>query len=338
MSRFLPPCPTATVAGLAAGVLGLAGLAGCGSGEEGATGAAATASASAGRPTAGATASGLGRRNVQAAIYPLAFATERVGGNRVQVGNLTAPGAEPHDLELSPSQVAALGEADLVVYLEGFQPAVDEAVEQAGPAALEVSGVVPLRKEYEEGEEHPEGEGGDEAAHGHGAGDPHVWLDPIRYAEVARAGEARLSAIDSEGAVTYRTNAERLAQQLEVLDGEFRSGLASCERRQFVTSHDAFGYLAARYDLEQVAIAGLSPDEEPSPAKVAEVEELVRERGITTVFYETLVSPELARSIAGDTGARATVLDPVEGVSEGSDYFSVMRANLQALRAANGCR
>ena len=290
---------------------GLLGLVGCGSGD-------------AGTPAGGSA-------DVLAAFYPLAYAAERVGGDRVQVGNLTAPGAEPHDVELSPSQVAALGEADLVVYLEGFQPAVDEAVEQGRPPALQVSEAVPLVAE-----EHTEAEGGGEHDH---EGDPHVWLDPIRYAEVARAIEARLSSADPEGAKSYRANTERLVLQLQDLDREFRSGLGRCERRQFVTSHDAFGHLAARYGLEQIAIAGLSPDEEPSPAKVAEIEERVREQGITTVFYETLVSPELARSIAADTGARAAVLDPLEGApQDGGDYFSGMRANLAALRTANGCR
>lgn len=258
------------------------------------------------------------RPDIVTAFYPLQFVASRVGGDRVAVGNLTEPGAEPHDLELTPKQVGELGEADLVVYIEGFQPAVDEGVEQnaADGKALEVSSVVPKQGE-----------------------DPHIWLDPTKLATVATAVGDRLARIDPGDADTYRADAERLAAELAALDGEYRSGLANCRYQTFVTSHEAFGYLARRYGLEQVPIAGLSPEAEPSPQQVAAVQKLVRAEGITTAFFETLVSPKLAETIARDTGADTAVLDPIEGIENGSsaDYFSVMRANLEALRKALSC-
>ena len=164
--------------------------------------------------------------------------------------------------------------------------------------------------------------------------DPHVWLDPVRYAAMTRAIGAELGATES---------AERLARKLELLDAEFRRGLAHCPRREIVTSHAAFGYLAARYGLEQVPLEGLSPEAEPSARGIADLVDLVRTSGVTTVFFETLVSPRLAQTVAREAGVETAVLNPLEGLTDdeaaaGEDYFSVMRANLAALRKALGCR
>jgi zinc transport system substrate-binding protein len=284
----------------------------------------------------GSSGSGAGQRGplrIVAAFYPFQFVAERVGGVGVEVTSLTAPGAEPHDLELTPRQVANIASADLVIYERTFQPAVDEAVAQAGRDprnVFETSTVVPL-------EDHGESAEGP-AAH---ALDPHVWLDPIRLSTIVGAVADRLAAMDPAHATDYRTHAGDLQAQLRDLDATFYTGLANCRRTEFITTHAAFGYLAERYGLSQIGISGLSPDAEPSPARIGEVQREARARGITTIFYETLVSPAVARSIAGDLKLRVDVLDPIEGVvatSRGSDYLSIMAANLTALRKANGCR
>lgn len=275
-----------------------------------------------------------GRVTIVAAFYPFQFLAERVAGEDGSVVNLTQPGAEPHDLELTPQQVGSLSGADLVVYERGFQPAVDEAVEQSGQAeVMDVASVVPLADLGTETE--------DESDRGHAHLDPHVWLDPQQMVTLARALADRLAALDPDHREAYAANSARLTSDLTALDREFASGLDSCQRTHFVTQHAAFGYLARRYGLTQISISGLSPDTEPSPARIAAVQREARRVGATTIFYETLVSPSVAKSIAGDLKLRTDVLDPVEGItpqSKGQDYLAVMRANLTALSAAGGCR
>ena len=282
-------------------------------------------------PTAPTGSSDPGALNVATGFYPYEFVTARVGGDAVEVTNLTEPGAEPHDLELSPRQVAAVSEADLVVYSAGFQPAVDEAVEQqAGDRALYVLSVVELRDTAEDSEE-------GHAQEGHAEGDPHVWLDPVRLSAIATEVAERLAEVDGANAEDHRARAAELTAELTALDEELRAGLASCERRSIVTSHDAFGYLAQAYDLEQVAIAGLSPDDEASPQRLAEVAAQAESAGVTTIFFEELVSPKVAESLAREVGATAEVLSPLEGPPDSGDYVTAMRSNLQKLRAALGC-
>ena len=280
-----------------------------------------------------------GRLQVVTGLYPLAFVVERVAGERAAVSNLTQPGAEPHDLELTPRQVGSLATADLVVYERSLQPAVDEAVVQSGAGAvLDTTTVVPLQPLEEPAHEH--GDGAEHAGAEEEGLDPHVWLDPTNLATIGDAVAQRLADADPAHATDYRAGAASLRQDLDTLDEQFRTGLADCTRTEFVTTHAAFGYLARRYGLTQIGIGGLSPDVEPSPARVAEVQREVAEHGLTTVFYETLVSPAVARSVAGDLGLRTDVLDPVEGItpeSRGQDYVKVMTANLAALREAGGC-
>jgi zinc transport system substrate-binding protein len=279
-----------------------------------------------------------------AAFYPLAFVAERVGGPDVAVTNLTQPGAEPHDLELRPRQVAALAEADVVIYEHGFQPAVDEAVDQNPPkAAVEVTRVVPL-----EDTGIPQGEGDEPAnptgheGHGHESleGDPHVWLDPTKLARIAEAVADRFADARRGASGGFAERVTAVKAELSELDDDYRNGLANCHRDVFVTSHGAFGYLAQRYGLDMVAISGLDPEAEPSPARLAEVQQAVRNTGVTTVFSERLVSPKLAETLAADVGVSTAVLDPIEGLTDetaGEDYLSLMRANLAALQKANGC-
>ncbi|MET8123881.1 metal ABC transporter substrate-binding protein [Micromonospora sp. NPDC005291] len=277
------------------------------------------------------------RVDVVAAFYPLQFLAERIGGDAVRVTNLAKPGAEPHDLELSPSQVGQVTEAELIVYLKGFQPAVDDAVEQnGGDRPFDVTSVQPLLDATAGGHDHEGEEGHAEET---GGKDPHVWLDPTRLAGIGDQLAQRLGKADPDHAADYAARAAALRADLTTLDGEFRNGLATCQRREIVTSHAAFGYLADRYQLDQVGITGLSPDVEPSPQRLAHVIEEAKEHQATTIFFETLVSPKVAETIAGQVGAKTAVLDPIEGLAAGTngDYLSVMRTNLQTLQTALSC-
>jgi len=270
-----------------------------------------------------------GRMPVTAAFYPLQFAAERVGGEHVRVTSLTKPGVEPHDLELTPRAVGSLARSKAVVYLAGFQPAVDQAVRtQAAGAAVDVTPAARLTLTA-----------GDE--HGGGAArDPHFWLDPTRLADVATALGDDFARRDPANAVDYRANAAALVTDLEGLDAEFRSGLAQCRTRELVTGHAAFGYLAERYDLHQEGVAGVSPDVEPDAATLRDLSAHVRDAGVSTVYSESLVSPALAETVAREAGAKVAVLDPLEGItsaSRGGDYLAVMRSDLQTLRAGPAC-
>ncbi|MGN9768729.1 metal ABC transporter substrate-binding protein [Micromonospora sp. SD12] len=291
------------------------------------------------------------RVDVVAAFYPLQFLAERIGGDAVKVTNLVKPGAEPHDLELNPGQVGQVAEAELVVLLKGFQPALDEAVEQnAKDRAFDVSTVQPLmdaaaggHDHDHEGEEHAHPEESAKAEEpGHeenGAKDPHLWLDPTRLATVGDKLAERLGKADPDRAADYTARAGALRTELEKLDAEFTTGLKTCQRREIVVSHTAFGYLTERYKLEQIGITGLSPDNEPAPQRLAEVIEEAREHKATTIFFETLVSPKVAETIAKEVGAKTAVLDPLEGLTPGGgDYLSVMRTNLATLRTALSCQ
>lgn len=274
---------------------------------------------------------------VDASFYPLAYLLTRIGGDHLTVTTLTKPGAEPHDLELSPAQVAAMGSAALVVYESGLQPSVDAAVaEVARDRAFDVAPAADLTLTSVE-------EAGHSAADGHGpavAPDPHFWLDPVRYAAVANAIAARLSDLDRTNAADYAAGARSVVADLTTLDQEFTTGLAHCRSRQLVTGHAAFGYLALRYHLTQVPIAGVSPDVEPDAATMRRIIDTIRADDVHTVYAETLVSPALVQTIAQETGATVRVLDPVEAITEasaGSSYLAVMRANLQTLRQGQEC-
>jgi zinc transport system substrate-binding protein len=262
-----------------------------------------------------------GKQTVVVAFYPLAWAAEKIGGDAVDVENLTPPGAEPHDIELTPRDVEEVRNADLVLYLgKGFQPALEKAVESRSGPSLDLLAGQDLASA-------PKGE--EELAV-----DPHVWLDPPRFARMVMSIGSELHREDA---------AARLADRLHRLDDELRTGLRSCRRNEIVTSHAAFGYLAQRYGLQQVPLTGVSPEAEPSPRDLQALIDEVKKSGATTVFFETLVSPRLAQTVAREAGARTAVLDPIEGltkdeVAAGGDYLSVMHANLAALRKALACR
>ena len=281
-----------------------------------------------------ASGGGTGKLNVVVAFYPLRYVVEQVGGDQVSVSNLTLPGAEPHDLELTAKQVASVGSADFVFYERGFQAAVDSAIDTQKPKrVLDGASIVPLRT--------TPGFAGEAVTPSTSALDPHTWLDPQTMITYASAVAEQLSQARPDSAAAFHQRADALVKQLTALDGEFSTGLASCRLKVFVTSHAAFGYLAERYGLQQVGIAGLTPDAEPTPARLAEVQKIAQQQGVTTIFSETLASPALADALAKDLGLKTDVLDPLEGItsqSRGTDYPSVMRSNLSALRTANGCQ
>jgi zinc transport system substrate-binding protein len=262
----------------------------------------------------GTTASG-GRTRVIGAFYPMAWIAERVGGANVSVHGLTKPGTEPHDLELTPRQVADVGEAKYVVYVKGVQPAVDEAVAQhAKGRSLDTASVV---KTLPLTEAEAEAEHGD-AEHGHETSyDPHIWLDPSRLAAIATTLGERLAAVDPAHAAGYRANAGFLTGELNALDREFATGLRQCSQKTFVTSHAASAYLAERYGFQQVSIAGVDPQNEPSPKRLAELTRVVRENKVSTIFTETLVSPKVAQTLAREAGGPDRVAGPAGGSRRG---------------------
>lgn len=276
---------------------------------------------------------GGGRLQVAASFYPLAWVAEQVGGDRVDVHSLTKPGAEPHDLELTPRDVGAVVDADLIVYLSGFQPSVDEAVGQADDARVfdaRPAAKLDLISTPIEGVD-------DEA----GSPDPHFWLDPTRLADVAGDLGDVLARRDPDHAATYRANAKAVVARLGALDGRYREALQDCEHKDLVTSHDAFGYLARRYGLRQVAVSGLSPEAEPTPGDLARTAKFVEDNDVRTIYLEPLASPATAKAVASEAGVRTDVLDPIEGLDDGSqgdDYLAVMRANLANLVRGQPCR
>jgi zinc transport system substrate-binding protein len=252
--------------------------------------------------------------SVVASFYPLAYAADEVGGPSVRVRNLTPPGAEPHDLEATPGDVEELQDADLVLLLgHGFQPQLEDAAGD-GDHVLHLLDTPRLNRMED--------------------GDVHVWLDPLRYAVLAKRIAGELARPDK---------ADRLERRLRALDREYQERLADCARREIVTNHAAFGYLADRYGLEQIPITGASPEGEPSPQDLERAVDAVRETGATTIFVEPLVSARVVETVAREAGVQTAVLNPIEGLTEseqagGADYFSLMRANLATLREALGCR
>lgn len=306
--------------------------------------------AACGSETETATGAEDGSATVVTALYPLAFVAERVGGEEVIVTNLASPGVEPHDVELSPRQVGEVADASLVIYFDGFAPAVDEAAEQnAADRLFDVSTVVDLvpaaaddhadeegeDHAEEESEDHADDEGDDHADHGDV--DPHFWLDPTKVAELAHAFAERLAELDPDHAADFRARANALATELDELDASYAERLADCETTTLVTSHDAFGYLATRYGLDQVGVAGLEPDAEPSAARIAEVQEIIRETNSSTIFFEPLSSSDIADSIAADLEVESESLSPLESQPEEGDYLTAMRENLEALETGLRC-
>lgn len=278
------------------------------------------------RPPAGQTP------DVVASFYPLAMLAQRIGGPVAQGGptvlDLTPPGVEPHDLELSPSNLAAIQSAPVVLEMgRGFQPAVEKAADgnERGMVIRVLDAVSPSSPS------------GDPSVL-----DPHIWLSPRRFADASSSIANAITTLDPSRSQQVGANMARTSVELSVLDRLYVKGLRTCDQRTIVTTHAAFGYLADDYDLKQVAIAGFSPDAEPNPGRLAELAQLVQDQGVTTIFTEPLVSSRVADTLARETGAHVAVLNPIEGLTPeqaaaGEDYFSLMRQNLAAIKEALGC-
>ena len=273
---------------------------------------------------------------VMASFYPLQYLTQKIGGDLVDVESLTPPGAEPHDLELSNQKVQQLSQAGAVVYLKGFQSAVDKAVELNAPKT-----VIDAEKHESELDVADDGEKTEEAhehEHDHGSTDRHFWLDPTRMASAATQIGDALAQADPANAETYKKNAATTKSQMEALSKKLVDGTAKCQHKEFVTSHEAFGYLADRTGLTQLGLSGLDPDSTPSPARLKQISDAVKAKGITTIFTEELLSPKVAETLAKDLGITTAVLDPIESQADDSkDYEAVMNENLEALQKALSC-
>jgi zinc transport system substrate-binding protein len=271
-----------------------------------------------------------GRPTVVTSFYPLQFIADFVAGRYNDVVDLTPPGVEPHEYELSVRQTAQVDEALVGFYEKGMAPSIDQAIENDSPAhALDVTSVVPLHA--------PEPGYREETADN---ADPHFWQDPTLMARAGSAFAATMADADPAHAAYYRSRGAKLSKELTALDREYVDTLRTCRIRTLVVSHDAFEYLGRRYHLDIAPIAGLEPDAEPSLQRLHDLQGLIQDRHITTVFYETLASPALAESLAHDLGIATAVLDPIEGLAPSdpdATYLTLMRQNLAAIAKASDC-
>lgn len=286
--------------------------------------------------------------HVVAGFYPLAEAAREAGGDAVRVTNLTPAGAEAHDIELSSDQLDAVLDADLVLLLGGgFQPALEAAVAQReGPTLDLLEHRAEEQPDGGEGQAEEDGHGhAEDDGHGHseeGGTDPHVWLDPREFAEIAEEVSQALIPMHPDDEELQRRT-ELYVARLRALDVEFEKGLDRCQRRDIVTTHAAFGHLAEAYRLEQKPISGLSPEAEPDPARLAELSDHVSRTGATTIFVEPLAPSEAAETLARETGTKTAQLNPLEGLTPSQleadeTYETVMRTNLEALREGLDCQ
>lgn len=279
---------------------------------------------------------------VAASFYPLAHAVERVGGERVDVENLTAPGQDPHHVELSPQQVGTVTDADVVVWLKGMQPAADDAIESAQPEnALDLSTLATLPADATEtiggGDGHDHGhDHSTDHGHDHGPNDPHFWLDPQLYAQAVGQIEAELAAVDPEGAQTYAANADAFEAELKDLDEQFGQGLTQCVHEDVITGHTSFAYLTQRYGLNQVGISGVLNSGEPDAGRVAAVSDYVRSSGVSTIYAEKGETQSAVETVARETEVETAELDNVAVTAEGG-YVDRMQTNLGTLRSGQSC-
>lgn len=283
------------------------------------------------------------------------YVAERVAGELAEVVNLARPGQEAHDIELTLAETAVVEQADVVVQIPGFQLALDDVIasQPLSGTVLDVADVVPLLPTEESPDEHAahadgaasdgggaedhsdhdhDGEDGGDG-HDHGSHDPHFWMDPTLLAQVATALADLLAEAHPDGAATYTANAEAVTSDLAALDEDLRTRFdAVTGSRSFITSHAAFAYLARRYGLEQVGISGIDPEVEPSPQRLLQLEQVIRDTGATTVFFEQSASPKVATTLADNAGVRAEALDNLETqLDPAVDYLAVMREDARVL-------
>ncbi|MBI5452877.1 zinc ABC transporter substrate-binding protein [Candidatus Gottesmanbacteria bacterium] len=265
--------------------------------------------------------------STMASFYPLYYFASEIGGDKSQITNLTPSGVEPHDYDPTPQEIARIQKSNLlVVNGAGFEPWLDKIKDDLNNVVVvDTSQGLNLQEGQIEGK------------------DPHIWLSPVlAKSQVDKILQGYIQ-VDPTNRAFYSANAQRLKEKLDELDMKFKQGLSSCSQKSFVTSHAAFWYLAREYNLTQVPISGLSPDEEPSPQRLAEIADFARKNGVKYIFFETLVNPRFSETIAQEMGAQTLVLNPIEGLSneelkQGKDYLSVQEENLSNLRIALNCK
>ncbi|MEK3981863.1 metal ABC transporter substrate-binding protein [Paenibacillus sp. FSL K6-3166] len=292
--------------------------------------------------------------NIKVSFYPIYEFTKNVAGDLAEVEALIPAGIEPHDWEPTAQDMAEISDADMLIYngagMEGWVDQVLESVSGKSLITVEASKGLDIMEGTEEEEaDHDHGEGEhaheegehahEEHSHDHGGLDPHVWLNPVLAIQEVRNIEAALSAAAPDNAKDFKANADAYVAKLEQLDQAFKDELKETKRKDFITQHAAFGYLAKQYGLTQVPIAGLSPEQEPSAANMSKIVEFAKEHKVKTIFFETLVSSSVADTIAKEIGAKTAVLNPIEGLTEEDrsqnlDYLGIMRQNLAALKSA----
>jgi len=264
---------------------------------------------------------------VATSFYPLGEFAKRVGGDLIDVVIVTPSGAEPHDYEPTPQDIIAVRKSKVFVYQgSGF----DSWAERLGPD-LKKEGIDVINMNSNFNLDSRQGKA-----------DPHIWLDPVLASKEVEIIRETLSKIDPTHETNYRSNASKFESELELLSEQYRRELSNCKQNKIIVSHEAFGYLGKRYGFNFISVSGLSPEEEPSAQRIGELTKIVKENDIHYVFFETLVSPKLAETIANETGAQTAVLDPIEGITEndlkiGKNYLSLMGNNLSNLRKALQC-
>jgi len=273
---------------------------------------------------------------IVAGFYPLAYAAEGIAGDLAEVVSLAGPGVEPHDLELTPGDVAKINDADLVVYIPEFIPALDAVVKTLDQSKVinATQGITLISGDSHshEGEEtHSEEEGHSDES----ATDPHIWLNPNNMVLIGNSIAQALSALTSDSAINE--NRSGFENALTTLASDYTAKLANCSIKALVVSHEAFGYIANAYGFEQVGISGLSPEAEPSPARLAEVAKIAKAENATTIYYESLVDPKVAKTLADELKITAEMLDPLESPPASGDYLSVMQQNLDTLVKGQVC-
>lgn len=283
---------------------------------------------------------------VKASFYPLQYLVEQIGGDLVSVDSLTPPGTDAHSLELSPKTVSELSSADAVAYLRGFQTAVDEAVNQAKPShVLDVTESAELMETGTHHHHHHDDEAdhdheGEDHEHEHNmAGDPHFWLDPARMEQVAKQINKFLAETDPSHAQEYEKNTKTVVSKLKDLDESVTNSFGNCTFDTFVVSHEVFGYLAAKTGLHQVGVSGLEPEVTPSPQRLKEISDVVKENGVKVIYAEANVSPKAIEVLAHDLGIETLVLDP--GATQNDpdvDYLQIMTKNLENLKKGLDCK
>lgn len=297
-------------------------------------GALALALAGCGTPTQPSDAS---KVQVAVSFYGLEEWTKIVGGDRVQVTNLVPPGVEPHEWEPNPSELKALEQAKAFFYVgSGYEHWVDQTLTAIGKKDLIT---VEATKGFELIEE---GAHAGEEAHDHGGLDPHIWLDPQGAIHMVEAVRDGLIQADPDGKAVYTANADAYIAKVEALDQQFATALKTCKSDEIFVTHEAYGYLAHRYNLHQHAILGLSPEVEPDPKSLADLTKLAQEEGVKVIFTETVASNKLTEVLAKEVGARTLTLHTFENLTDderkaGVDYIKVMEQNLANLKQGLEC-